>query len=128
MLSNRSPQPECDCRGVIACTRLAMSATRKPWGTGEFAHDIAAVALNWLSTHGPESAEHAGCTHTACMFLFISLCLQHIFLNRFAELAMVSKHDLGMTSDDNAAIHERLTASVGNWNAQEAWACSMHFG
>ena len=43
--------------GVVAATRLVMAATRKPWGTGEFAHDIAAVALSWLRIHTPGSSE-----------------------------------------------------------------------
>ena len=37
-----------------------MSAYKKPWKSGEFGHDLAAMANLWLDTHGPSSEEPPG--------------------------------------------------------------------
>ena len=69
----------------MAATRLVMAATRKPWGTGEFAHDIAAVAPSWLRTHTPGSSEplavalHRWFCNSFIFFLLLDLKVYHIF-------------------------------------------------
>ena len=80
--------------GVVACTRLALSAYKKPFGSGEFGKEIAATALQWLSSNGPDS---------------------ELFQSHMEEMAIELGHP-GLAAND---LHERLRAGVGSWNQEE---------
>ena len=45
------------CAGVVACTRLAASAMKKPFGSYDFHNELSDFALAYLGLHGPESEE-----------------------------------------------------------------------
>ena len=80
--------------GVVACTRLALSAYKKPFGSGEFGKEIAKTALEWLSFNGPDS---------------------EVFQSHMEEMAIELGHP-GLAAND---LHERLRAGVGSWNQEE---------
>lgn len=80
--------------GIVACTRHAMSANKKPFGTGEFGRGLATAAFQWLGMNGWES-------------------------ETFQEHMAAMVDDLNMHAISASELHAHLKSSIGRWNVQE---------
>ena len=49
-----------------------MSMNKKPWGAGEWGHNLASMASLYLDTFGPESPESLA---IGCVSVLLSLCV-----------------------------------------------------